>query len=182
MRPLNPLLFNLPPRDSCAGLHGPSCTSGVEIHELSDRSRSARFQDHDNIRFHNGLPDGWNRDRFRQLCVCYAQIRGASSQCIRTFEIIIDMIYSKRVSRSVPRTFLLCPSGNAYCRARFDRPDNPQSRTQSGKPLASLNAGLGPMARGASVRSLASSWHPALNLIPEMIDAEERIQGRQERT
>ena len=41
---------------------------------------------------HSGLPTGWQRDRFRQLCATYATISGCSSECVRTLEIIIDFI------------------------------------------------------------------------------------------
>lgn len=60
-------------------------------------------------RFHNGLPAGWQRDRFRQTCVAYAQIMGCSADCIRTFEIIIDLIS--------PDQFL-DPTKEPFCYAR----------------------------------------------------------------
>ncbi|MFT6076403.1 MAG: replication initiation protein RepC [Yoonia sp.] len=42
--------------------------------------------------FHNGLPETWNRDRFRQVCVSYAQIKGVSAECVRTLETMMDLI------------------------------------------------------------------------------------------
>ena len=132
----------------------------------------------ENSRFHNGLPDGWNRDRFRQLCVCYAQIRGASAQCIRTFEIIIDMI-SPCAFRD--------PSLEPFCYARqetliagrgvTDRTIHNHERELERIGLMERRLG----ANGARCKrtGLGLFLTPALKLIPEMLDAD--VQSKAEK-
>ncbi|MBO9433682.1 hypothetical protein J7394_05665 [Ruegeria sp. R13_0] len=128
---------------------------------------------HENIPFHNGLPEGWNRDRFRQLCVCYAQIRGASAQCIRTFEIIIDMI-SPCVFRD--------PSQEPFCYARqetliagrgvTDRTIHNHEREL--ELIGLLQRRLGANGARCKRKGLGLFLTPALNLISEMRDADEQ--------
>lgn len=127
----------------------------------------------ENSRFHNGLPEGWNRDRFRQLCVCYAQIRGASAQCIRTFEIIIDMI-SPCAFRD--------PSQEPFCYARqetliagrglTDRTIHNHERELGAIGL--IERRLGANGARCKRKGLGLFLTPALNLIPEMLDADVR--------
>ncbi|WP_170425189.1 helix-turn-helix domain-containing protein [Ruegeria arenilitoris] len=122
-------------------------------------------------RFHNGLPDGWNRDRFRQLCVSYAQIRGVSAQCIRTFEIIIDMI-SPNAFRD--------PSQEPFCYARqetliagrrlTDRTIHNHERNL--EAIGLIERRLGENGARCKRKGLGLFLTPALNLIPEMHDAE----------
>ncbi|WP_299949665.1 helix-turn-helix domain-containing protein [uncultured Ruegeria sp.] len=127
----------------------------------------------ENSRFHNGLPEGWNRDRFRQLCVCYAQIRGASAQCIRTFEIIIDMIS--------PCAF--CdPSQEPFCYARqetliagrgvTDRTIHNHEREL--ESIGLIERRLGANGARCKRKGLGLFLTPALDLISEMLDAEVR--------
>ncbi len=126
---------------------------------------------HENSRFHNGLPEGWNRDRFRQLCVCYAQIRGASAQCIRTFEIIIDMI-----SPSAFRD----PSQEPFCYARqetliagrgvTDRTIHNHEREL--EAIGLIERRLGANGSRCKRKGLGLFLTPALNLISEMLDVE----------
>ncbi len=125
----------------------------------------------ENIRSHNGLPEGWNRDRFRQLCVCYAQIRGVSAQCIRTFEIIIDMI--------APSAFR-DPSLEPFCYARqetliagrglTDRTIHNHEREL--EAIGLLERRLGANGARCKRKGLGLFLTPALNLIPEMRDAD----------
>lgn len=133
---------------------------------------------HENIRFHNGLPEGWNRDRFRQLCVGYAQIRGASAQCIRTFEIIIDMIS--------PCTFR-DPSQEPFCYARqesliagrgvTDRTIHNHEREL--EAIGLIERRLGANGARCKRKGLGLFLTPALNLISEMLDAE--VQSKAEK-
>ncbi|NOD78784.1 helix-turn-helix domain-containing protein [Ruegeria sp. HKCCD4332] len=135
-------------------------------HISSAKLQSAR-------RYHNGLPEGWNRDRFRQLCVCYAQIRGASAQCIRTYEIIIDMI-----SPSAFRD----PSLEPFCYARqetliagrglTDRTIHNHEREL--EAIGLIERRLGANGARCKRKGLGLFLTPALNLIPEMRDAEVR--------
>ncbi|WP_170328184.1 helix-turn-helix domain-containing protein [Ruegeria arenilitoris] len=128
---------------------------------------------HENIRFHNGLPEGWNRDRFRQLCVCYAHIRGASAQCIRTLEIIIDMI-SPCAFRD--------PSQEPFCFARqetliagrglTDRTIHNHEREL--ESIGMIERRLGANGARCKRKGLGLFLTPALNLIPEMRDADVR--------
>ncbi|WP_171238910.1 helix-turn-helix domain-containing protein [Ruegeria sp. HKCCA5763] len=128
---------------------------------------------HENIRFHNGLPEGWNRDRFRQLCVGYAQIRGASAQCIRTLEIIIDMI--------TPCAFR-DPSQEPFCYARqetliagrgvTDRTIHNHEREL--EMIGLLERRLGANGARCKRKGLGLFLTPALNLISEMRDADEQ--------
>ncbi len=128
---------------------------------------------HDNIRFHNGLPEGWNRDRLRQLCVGYAQIRGASAQCIRTLEIIIDMI--------TPCAFR-DPSQEPFCYARqetliagrgvTDRTIHNHEREL--ERIGLIERRLGANGARCKRKKLGLFLTPALNLIPEMRDADVR--------
>ncbi len=128
---------------------------------------------HENIRFHNGLPEGWNRDRFRQLCVGYAQIRGASAQCIRTLEIIIDMI--------TPCAFR-DPSQEPFCYARqetliagrgvTDRTIHNHEREL--EMIGLLERRLGANGARCKRKGLVLFLTPALNLISEMRDADVR--------
>ncbi len=128
---------------------------------------------HKNIRFHNGLPEGWNRDRFRQLCVCYAQIRGASAQCIRTFEIIIDMI-SPCAFRDL--------SQEPFCYARqetliagrgvTDRTIHNHEREL--EAIGLIERRLGANGARCKRKGLGLFLTPALDLISEMLDAEVR--------
>ncbi|WP_209599449.1 helix-turn-helix domain-containing protein [Ruegeria sp. HKCCSP351] len=127
----------------------------------------------ENLRYHNGLPDGWNRDRFRQLCVCYAQIRGASAQCIRTLEIIIDMI-SPCAFRD--------PSQEPFCYARqetliagrglTDRTIHNHEREL--EAIGLIERRLGANGARCKRKGLGLFLTPALNLIPEMRDADVR--------
>ncbi len=133
----------------------------------------ASVHHHENIPFHNGLPEGWNRDRFRQLCVCYAQIRGASAQCIRTFEIIIDMI--------TPCVFR-DPSQEPFCYARqetliagrgvTDRTIHNHEREL--EMIGLLERRLGANGARCKRKGLGLFLTPALNLISEMRDADEQ--------
>ncbi len=128
---------------------------------------------HENIRSHNGLPEGWNRDRFRQLCVCYAQIRGASAQCIRTLEIIIDMI--------TPCAFR-DPSQEPFCFARqetliagrgvTDRTIHNHEREL--ESIGLIERRLGANGARCKRKGLGLFLTPAVNLIPEMRDADVR--------
>ncbi|WP_214652766.1 helix-turn-helix domain-containing protein, partial [Ruegeria lacuscaerulensis] len=132
---------------------------------------SARHRE--NIRSHNGLPEGWNRDRFRQLCVSYAQIRGVSAQCIRTFEIIIDMI--------APSAFR-DPSLEPFCYARqetliagrglTDRTIHNHEREL--EAIGLIERRLGANGARCKRKGLGLFLTPALNLIPEMRDADVR--------
>ncbi|WP_282170926.1 helix-turn-helix domain-containing protein [Ruegeria atlantica] len=127
-------------------------------------------RNHQKMRFHDGLPEGWNRDRFRQLCVSYAQIRGVSAQCIRTFEIIIDMI-----SPSAFRD----PSQEPFCYARqetliagrgiTDRTIHNHEREL--EKLGLIERRLGANGARCKRKGLGLFLTPALNLIPEMLDA-----------
>lgn len=125
------------------------------------------------MRFHNGLPDSWNRDRFRQLCVNFAQIKGLSAQCIRTFEIIIDMI-SPTVFRDM--------SKEPFCYAR-------QERLIAGRGLTDrtihnhereleafglIERRLGANGARCKRKGLGLYLTPALNIIPDMLEALER--------
>lgn len=124
-------------------------------------------------RYHNGLPEGWNRDRFRQLLTTYAQLRGASSQCIRTLEIAIDMI-SPTAFRDV--------SQEPFCYARqetliagrglTDKTIYNHERTLEDIGIWSRRLG----ANGARCKrkGLGLFLTPALNMIPEMLDAVEQ--------
>ncbi|WP_298855135.1 helix-turn-helix domain-containing protein [uncultured Ruegeria sp.] len=135
-------------------------------------------RNHQKMRFHNGLPEGWNRDRFRQLCVCYAQIRGASAQCIRTFEIIVDMI-----SPSAFRD----PSQEPFCYARqetliagrgvTDRTIHNHERQL--EKLGLIERRLGANGARCKRKGLGLFLTPALNLIPEMLDAD--VQSKAEK-
>ncbi|WP_298855583.1 helix-turn-helix domain-containing protein [uncultured Ruegeria sp.] len=128
-------------------------------------------RNHQKMRFHDGLPEGWNRDRFRQLCVCYAQIGGASAQCIRTLEIIIDMI-----SPSAFRD----PSQEPFCYARqetliagrgvTDRTIHNHEREL--EKLGLIERRLGANGARCKRKGLGLFLTPALNLIPEMLDAD----------
>lgn len=123
--------------------------------------------------YHNGLPDDWNRDRFRQLCVNFAQIKGASAQCIRTYEIIIDMI-SPTVFRDTHQ--------EPFCYARqetliaqrglTDRTIHNHERQLEAIGLVERRLG----ANGARCKrkGLGLFLTPALNIIPEMLEAVER--------
>lgn len=133
----------------------------------------ASTRHHENIRFHNGLPEGWNRDRFRQLCVGYAQIRGASAQCIRTLEIIIDMI--------TPCAFR-DPSQEPFCYARqetliagrgvTDRTIHNHEREL--ERIGLIERRLGANGARCKRKGLGLFLTPALNLIPEMRDSDVR--------
>lgn len=124
-------------------------------------------------RFHNGLPDGWNRDRFRQLCVNFAQFKGASAQCIRTFEIIIDMI-SPTVFRDT--------SKEPFCFARqetliagrglTDRTIHNHERELEAFGL--IDRRLGANGARCKRKGLGLYLTPALNIIPDMLEALER--------
>ncbi|WP_170574737.1 helix-turn-helix domain-containing protein [Ruegeria atlantica] len=128
-------------------------------------------RNHQKMRFHDGLPEGWNRDRFRQLCVSYAQIRGASAQCIRSFEIIIDMI-----SPSAFRD----PSQEPFCYARqetliagrgvTDRTIHNHEREL--EAIGLIERRLGANGARCKRKGLGLFLTPALNLISEMLDAE----------
>ncbi|WP_271951182.1 helix-turn-helix domain-containing protein [Ruegeria faecimaris] len=132
----------------------------------------------ENSRFHSGLPEGWNRDRFRQLCVCYAQIRGASAQCIRTFEIIIDMI-SPCAFRD--------PSQEPFCYARqetliagrgvTDRTIHNHEREL--EKIGLIERRLGANGARCKRKRLGLFLTPALNLFPEMLDVD--VQYRSEK-
>ncbi len=132
----------------------------------------------ENSRFHNGLPEGWNRDRFRQLCVGYAQIRGASAQCIRTFEIIIDMI-SPCAFRD--------PSQEPFCYARqetliagrgvTDRTIHNHEREL--ERIGLMERRLGANGARCKRKGLGLFLTPALNLIPEMLEAD--VQSKAEK-
>ncbi len=135
---------------------------------------------HENIRFHNGLPEGWNRDRFRQLCVGYAQIRGASAQCIRTLEIIIDMI--------MPCAFR-DPSQEPFCYARqetliagrgmTDRTIHNHEREL--ERIGLMERRLGANGARCKRKGLGLFLTPALNLIPEMLEAEVQRKAEKEK-
>ena len=138
----------------------------------------ASTRHHENIRFHNGLPEGWNRDRFRQLCVSYAQIRGASAQCIRTLEIIIDMI-SPCAFRD--------PSQEPFCYARqetliagrgvTDRTIHNHEREL--EAIGLIDRRLGANGGRCKRKGLGLFLTPALNLIPEMLEAD--VQSKSEK-
>ncbi|WP_300074110.1 replication initiation protein RepC [uncultured Ruegeria sp.] len=124
-------------------------------------------------RYHNGLPEGWNRDRFRQLCVVYAQIRGVSAQCIRTLEIIIDMI-SPTAFRDVTQ--------DPFCYARQETLIAERGLTDKtiyNHELELERIGLVARRLGANGsrckrKGLGLYLTPALNLIPDMQDAQQR--------
>ncbi|WP_170481482.1 helix-turn-helix domain-containing protein [Ruegeria arenilitoris] len=138
----------------------------------------ASTRHHENIRFHNGLPEGWNRDRFRQLCERYAQIRGASAQCIRTLEIIIDMI-SPCAFRD--------PSQEPFCYARqetliagrgvTDRTIHNHEREL--ETIGLIDRRLGANGARCKRKGLGLFLTPALNLIPEMLEAD--VQSKSEK-
>lgn len=125
----------------------------------------------DQQHYHNGLPEGWNRDRFRQLCVQYAQIKGCGAQCVRTLEIIIDF-----VSPSAFKDTTVEP----LCYAR-------QETLQGGRAITTktiynherelqsiglIERRLGANGSRCKRKHLGLFLSPALNLIEEMMEAQ----------
>ena len=128
--------------------------------------------------YHNGLPQGWNRDRFRQLCVSYAQIQGCTAECVRTLEIIIDL---------VSPTAFTDPHIEPCCFARQDtllgeRPLRNRTVRRHEAQLEALGLierRLGANGSRCKRKALGLYMTPALNRIPDMMDAVEQL--RQER-
>ncbi|RYG90087.1 hypothetical protein EU803_15865 [Loktanella sp. IMCC34160] len=128
--------------------------------------------------YHNGLPEGWNRDRFRQLCVSYAQIQGCSAECVRTLETIIDL---------VSPTSFTDPFVDPFCYARQEtllgeRPLNGRSLRRHEAQLEAIgliDRRLGANGSRCKRKRLGLYLTPALNRIGDMLDAVESL--REER-
>lgn len=126
-----------------------------------------------NTRYHNGLPEGWNRDRFRQLCVVYAQTMGLSAQCIRTLEIIIDMVSPTSFKDVTQEPFCYARQETLIAmRGLTDKTIYNHERELERIGLIARRLG----ANGARCKrkSLGLYLTPALNIIPEMLEAQER--------
>ncbi|MES0827951.1 helix-turn-helix domain-containing protein [Ruegeria sp. SCP11] len=105
--------------------------------------------------------------------MCYAQIGGASAQCIRTMEIIIDMI--------TPCAFR-DPSQEPFCYARqetliagrglTDRTIHNHEREL--ERIGLIERRLGANGARCKRKGLGLFLTPALNLVPEMLDADVR--------
>lgn len=126
--------------------------------------------------YHNGLPQGWNRDRFRQLCVSYAQIQGCTAECVRTLEIIIDL---------VSPTAFTDPETEPCCFARQDtllgeRPlRNRTVRRHEAQleQIGLIERRLGANGSRCKRKRLGLYLTPAMNIIPEMLEAAEAIRA-----
>ena len=120
--------------------------------------------------FHNGLPETWNRDRFRQVCVGYAQIKGCSAECVRTLETMIDLIG--------PNDFK-DPYLEPYCYARQEtligeRMISPKSIFNHEKQLESIgliDRRVGANGSRCKRKRLGLYFTPALNQLEDMMDA-----------
>ena len=124
--------------------------------------------------FHNGLPEGWNRDRFRQLCVKYAQFSGCGAQCIRTLEIIIDLVS--------PNDFK-DPTKNPLCYARQESllggrlitTKTIYNHERQLEKIGLIDRRLGANGSRCKRKQLGLFLSPALNLIPQMLDAQQQV-------
>lgn len=122
--------------------------------------------------FHNGLPEGWNRDRFRQLCVAYAQMKGCSAECIRTFEIMVDLV-SPDLFRD--------PMAEPFCYARQETLigermiDGRTIRRHEARleRIGLIDRRLGANGSRCRRKQLGLYLTPALNLIDDMMAAVE---------
>lgn len=124
-------------------------------------------------RYHNGLPEAWNRDRFRQLCVVYAQIMGLSAQCIRTLEIIIDLI-SPTTFRDVSQEPFCYAKQETLIAMRGLTDKTIYNHERELERIGLLARKLGANGARCKRKGLGLYLTPALNLIPDMLDAEER--------
>jgi replication initiation protein RepC len=124
-------------------------------------------------RYHNGLPEAWNRDRFRQLCVVYAQIMGLSAQCIRTLEIIIDLI-SPTAFRDVSQEPFCYAKQETLIAMRGLTDKTIYNHERELERIGLLARRLGANGARCKRKGLGLYLTPALNLIPDMLDAEER--------
>ena len=123
-----------------------------------------------NVTYHLGLPQGWNRDRFRQLCVGYAQLQGASAECVRTLEIIIDKVPPQAFTD--PRTEPCCYARQETLlgeRGITSRAVLRHEKTLEGLGLIDRRTG----ANGSRCqrKRLGLFLTPALNMLPMMQDA-----------
>lgn len=127
--------------------------------------------------YHNGLPQGWNRDRFRQLCVRYAQIQGCNAECVRTLEIIIDL---------VSPTAFTDTNMEPCCFARQDtllgeRPlRNRTVRRHEAQleQIGLIDRRLGANGSRCKRKKLGLYLTPALDMIPDMMAAVEALRAR----
>ena len=129
--------------------------------------------------YHNGLPQGWNRDRFRQLCVSYAQIQGCTAECVRTLEIIIDL---------VSPTAFTDATVEPYCYARQDTLLGGRLLTNKSifnherqlEQIGLIDRRLGANGSRCPRKKLGLYLTPAMNIIPEMLEAAEAIRAERE--
>jgi replication initiation protein RepC len=129
--------------------------------------------------YHNGLPQSWNRDRFRQLCVSYAQIQGCTAECVRTLEIIIDL---------VSPTAFTDPHTEPYCYARQDTLVGGRLLTNKSiynherqlEQIGLIDRRLGANGSRCSRKKLGLYLTPAMNIIPEMLEAAAAIRAERD--
>ena len=129
--------------------------------------------------YHNGLPQGWNRDRFRQLCVSYAQIQGCTAECVRTLEIIIDL---------VSPTAFTDPTIEPYCYARQDTLLGGRLLTNKSifnherqlERIGLIDRRLGANGCRCPRKKLGLYLTPAMNILPEMLEAAEQVRAERE--
>ncbi|WP_226554721.1 replication initiation protein RepC [Celeribacter naphthalenivorans] len=124
-------------------------------------------------RYHNGLPERWNRDRYRKLCTQYAQLRGASAGCVRTLEIIFDL---------VPPGEFTDPHAEPFCFSKQETliagrgitPRSLHNHEVELERIGLIERRVG--ANGARCRRkrLGLFLTPGLNILPDMLDALER--------
>lgn len=129
--------------------------------------------------YHNGLPEGWNRDRFRQLCVQYAQIKGCGAQCVRTLEVIIDFVS--------PSAFK-DPTSEPLCFARQETllagraitTKTIYNHERELEAIGLIERRLGANGSRCKRKHLGLFLSPALNLIEDMLDAQSVRQAEKE--
>ena len=127
-------------------------------------------------RYHNGLPEGWNRDRFRQLCVSYARIKGASAQCIQTLEISIDLI-SPTAFKDVAQEPFCYAKQETLIAMRGLTDKTIYNHERQLESMGFLERRLGANGSRCKRKGLGLYLTPALNMIPDMLDAIARDQA-----
>lgn len=125
----------------------------------------------DQQHFHNGLPEGWNRDRFRQLCVQYAQMRGCGAQCVRTLEIIIDFV-SPSAFKDTTMEPLCYARQETLLGGRAITTKTIYNHERELEAIGLIERRLGANGSRCKRKHLGLFLSPALNLIEDMLDAQ----------
>ncbi len=120
--------------------------------------------------FHNGLPETWNRDRFRQVCVSYAQIKGVSAECVRTLETAMDLISPDHFKNVFCEPFCYARQ-ETLIGERMIGPRTIRNHEAELEAIGLIDRRLGANGSRCKRKRLGLYFTPALNQMELMMDA-----------